>query len=419
MRLRVPPPFRVLLVSGLLATLTHCGAPKAADPGGTQVLKAEPAGAPELFPEPSSVSIPVASAAINDTARFLAGMPAIAGNDAFGSLRNSAAWKNHALRMDALWRDFEWRHGRPISQWADAEIGDLRSSPAVFYPFSGPDFLFANLFFPYSQTFLLCGLEACDPLPAWESLTEEDIAVGLDSIWSSLDTVLQFSYFITKEMRQDLQASRFRGVLPVFLVFIARTGHVVEGIDAARLDDNGNPVVLGPSQTTSQGLIFRINGPRGAKRIFYFTQNLSNDSCKPHGPFLKFSTSLGRPATMAKSASYLMHESYFSHVRDHILTQARGLVQDPSGVPYRHLVDKGWNVRLYGNYQRVQDIFKEYEQPDLVAAQQQQGPRPLSFGIGYLNLPETTSLMVARPAGLAAEAIPAPAVPDPVPSGAQ
>lgn len=118
---------------------------------------------------------------------------------------------------------------------------------------------------------------------------------------------------------------------------------------------------------------------------------------KPNSPFLLYATSLGRPATLAKSASYLMHESYFSNVRNFILMQSRGLVQDPSGVPYRSLIEQNWKVNLYGNYQGVQDIFKEYEQPDLLSAQQQQGPRPLSFGIGYLNMPTNTSLMVARP----------------------
>lgn len=399
MRPCILPLLRTLLVSLPLLTLTHCGSSKPAQPAGTgtQVLRAEPAGEGELFPAATGLAVPVASAALNDTARFLAGMPSVNGQDAFGNLRNSVAWKNHSLRMNSLWRDFEWRHGRPVNQWAQSEMSDLRDSPAVFYPFSGPDFLFASVFFPYSETYLMCGLEACDPLPAWETVTEADIDVGLDSLWNSLDTVLQFSYFITKEMRQDLQASRFRGVLPVFLVFIARTGHVVESIEAARLDDNGTTVVSAATQSTSPGLLIRINGPHGPKRIYYFTQNLSNDALKPNSPFLLYATSLGRPATLAKSASYLMHESYFSNVRNFILMQSRGLVQDPSGVPYRSLIEQNWKVNLYGNYQGVQDIFKEYEQPDLLSAQQQQGPRPLSFGIGYLNMPANTSLMVARP----------------------
>ncbi|MEZ0388324.1 MAG: hypothetical protein ACAI34_14720, partial [Verrucomicrobium sp.] len=343
MRLSVPLLVRAILITGTALVLIQCGSSKATTKrrgGETRVIRAEPVSTTPLYPTPAALNVPVEAAGINDTARFLAGMPAISGRDTFGSLRETAAWKNHSLRMNSLWRDFEWRHGRPVSQWAHSEISDLQKSPAVFYPFSGPDFLFANVFFPYSETYLLCGLEPCDPLPDMRSLTEADIDNGLDALWSSLDTVLQFSYFITKEMRQDFQSSRFRGVLPVFLVFMARTGHVVESIDAVRLDDNGNPQVFAATQNTVPGLLIRLTGPQGPKRVFYFTQNLSNDACKANGAFLRFSTSLGQPVALAKSASYLMHESYFSNVRNHILVQCRGLVQDPSGVPYRNLVER-------------------------------------------------------------------------------
>jgi hypothetical protein len=100
---------------------------------------------------------------------------------------------------------------------------------------------------------------------------------------------------------------------------------------------------------------------------------------------------------MAKSASYLMHESYFSNVRNFIVTQCSGLAQDPSGVPYRSLVEKGWRVSLYGNYVGAQDPFLKYQQPALEEAYVKEGARPLSFGIGYLTDPQTTSLMVAWP----------------------
>ena len=33
---------------------------------------------------------------------------------------------------------------------------------------------------------------------------------------------------------------------------------------------------------------FHFRGHGGSKRIFYFTQNLADDSCRPGGPFLRF-----------------------------------------------------------------------------------------------------------------------------------
>lgn len=366
--------------------------------GETQILRAESAGDTELFPTPYSLNIPADSAALNDAARFLAGMEAVGGRDAFKRLRDTAEWRSHATRMNSAWSSFNAKRGQPVAAWARSELGDLRAAGSVFYPFSGPDFLFAHLFYPNAETYLLCGLEPCEALPQWNSLTPFDVAVGCDGLYASLQTVLQHSYFITKDMRADLQATRFRGVLPVFLVFLARTGNTVESVDAVRLDGNGVPSLI-PSAGSTPGLQIRFRGNGRSKRIFYFAQNLSNGACKPGGPFLRFAGSLGRPAALVKSASYLMHEGDFSNVRNFLLTQCRGIAQDPSGVPYRHFVEKGWKLSLYGNYLGANDPFEEYPQYDLINAYHQSGQsvRTIPFGIGYLTDPRTTCLMVGRP----------------------
>ncbi|QIF00433.1 hypothetical protein [Roseimicrobium sp. ORNL1] len=374
--------------------LTHCST--TSEPVEVPRAEAVDGSEPETDPTPVNLNVPTDAVALNDAARFLAGMPPLGGQDSFRELRASPQWQSHATRMNGLWHDFTLRHGQPVSTWASTEISDLRRASAVFYPFSGPDFLFAQLFYPNADTYLLCGLEPCDPLPDWGWLTPDDIASGCDGLYNSLDNILQFSYFITKEMKSDLQSTRFRGVLPVFLVFLARTGHAVDSIDAVKLDGDGNPVVISKSNGTPPGLLIRYHGGGGSKRLYYFSQDLGDGACKPDGPFLRFATSLGKPAVLAKSASYLMHEPYFSNVRNHVLTHCRGIVQDPSGIPYHAFGEHQWQVNLYGNYVHTLDIFQKYEQPDLYTAYQNFG-MPIKFGIGYLTDPATTSLMVARP----------------------
>lgn len=87
-------------------------------------------------------------------------------------------------------------------------------------------------------------------------------------------------------------------------------------------------------------------------------------------------------------------------IRNFLLTQCRGIVQDPSGVPYRSFGEQGWNVALYGNYRGTIDLFNEHQQSDLVSAYQRGSAQPLTFGIGYLYDPERTSLMVGRPGAM-------------------
>jgi hypothetical protein len=402
-----PSPFVALALLAGPLFFSGCAAPqKTAASHGTQYLdsdiqvrRAQSPNGGDLFPQQTALNIPPQSAALNDSARFLAGMPAVGGRDAFSDLRATADWQQHHQKMESVWASFLAQHGNSVNAWAAGEIPDLRSANAVFYPFSGPDFLFAHVFFPKADTYVLCGLEPCEPIPTWNTLTPEDVSRGLNGLETSLSSILHYSYFITKDMRQDLQATRFRGVLPVFMVFLARTGNVVDSVDAVRLDGNGNAVVFAAGQSTVPGLLIRVHGPQGAKRIFYFSQDLSDGGLSANGPFLRFASSFGRPAVLLKSASYLMHEGYFSRIRNQVLTHSCGIVQDPSGVPLRYLRQNGMRLTFYGRYSHALDIFKQYEQPDLAAAYADPANKvkPLPFGMGYLTGANSTALIVARP----------------------
>ncbi len=348
----------------------------------------------QLSASPVSLNLPTQSSApFNDTARVLAGLPA-SGRDYFPEIRNNPSWANHKAKLDRLWADFGSRHEAPIRSWASSQIGDLQSSGALFYPFGGPDFLYANAFFPRTETIVLCGLESCEPLPSLSQLGAGEVSSSMDGLTTSIKTAMQFSFFITKDMRHDLVNTRFKGVLPLILTFMARSGQRVESVDFVRLDGNGQPVVA----SSGNGLLIRGYGPNGgAKRVFYFRQDLSDGGLSPGSPLLRFVSSLGRPPAFVKSASYLMHEEGFHNIRNYLINNCRGIVQDPSGVPYRNLVASGADVRLYGNYQGTLDMFRSHQQQDLINAYQQGQTQPLNFGIGYLYQPTRTSLMVARP----------------------
>ena len=374
----------------------HAGPPSSAAP---QVRRAEAVGSGDLFPTPVALNVPATSAALNDTARFLAGLPSLNGQDVLPQLRASTAWKDHQVKLNEMWQNFEMRHAIPTNHWAQTHIPDLQAAHAVFYPFSGPDFIFSYLFYPSADTYVLCGLEPCEPLPAWASLTPPETEAGLTGLVTTLSSILQYSYFITKDMRHDLQSTRFRGVLPVFMVFLARSGHVIDSVDAVRLDANGMPLVFPAGQASVPGLLIRAHGPNGPKRIFYFSHDLSNGGFSAGSSLGRFADTLGRPAVFLKSASYLMHEEEFSHIREYLLSHTSGIVEDPSGVPLRHLLQHGWHVSYYGHYQGPIDTFVKYPQPDLITAYGDPAnhAESLNFSVGYLLNPATTSLLVARP----------------------
>ncbi len=371
------------------------------EPGwdGTMVRRAEAVGGEALFTDNRTWNLPGADVSVDDAARMLAGLPPSRVGDGFADVRRTPAWQQHQRTMDKLWQDYEWRHEQPIRQWAAREMPDLARSSTVFYPFSGPDFLFAQAFFPRAQTMVLCGLESAEPLPLMSQLSPAEMAGGLSSLRTAISSVIQFSFFITKDMKSDLNASRFRGVLPVLLVFMARSGHRVESADSIRISADGSPVIA-PVGGGAPGLMIRCRSPYGGLvRVFYVRQNLADDSLKPNSPFLTFVRQVAPGVAFTKSASYLMHENYFSTIRNHLLNERRGLVQDPSGVPYRLFDQSVWSLKLYGNYRRTLDLFGEKaQQPDLAQAyaEGRHQAQPLPFGIGYLYQAEATCLMVGR-----------------------
>lgn len=358
--------------------------------GGGSVKRAESAGNVPLYNGAVSMNVPTHAGSINDIARLFAGMDS--------SYSQTAAVAAHKLRMGHLWATHQGSRRGPLQAWAAAEIGDIKNARAMFYPFSGPDFLFASALFPSAETYVLCGLEPAEPLPRLSDLSQAEIDNGLTGLHNAVSTIMQSGYFITTEMRSNLQATRFRGVLPLLLAFMARTGHTVESVDTVRLDGAGNVTLSGSSGNT--GLMIRCRSGFGAsKRVFYFKQDLSNAGVSAGGPFLTFVSRLGRVPAFLKSASYLMHESGFSNIRDYLLRHSSAIVQDPSGVPYREFGRYGWSLWLYGNYRGTLEIFSGCQQPDLVAAYSsgRYPVKPLNFGIGYLMNPQTTSLMVGRP----------------------
>ena len=358
--------------------------------GGSSVKRAESAGNRPLFNGAVSMNVPTHSGSINDIARLFAGLDS--------SYSQTVAVATHKARMDSLWARHLGTHRGPLQAWANEEIRDFRHANAMFYPFSGPDFLFASALFPSAETYVLCGLEPAEPLPRLSSLSQREIDNGLTGLHNAVSTIMQSGYFITTEMRSTLQATRFRGVLPLLMAFMARTGHTVDSVDTVRLDGSGNVTLAGSSGNT--GLMIRCHTLFGApKRVFYFRQDLSNGHVSENGPFLSFVSRLGRVPAFLKSASYLMHQGDFSHIRDYLLRHSSAIVQDPSGIPFRDFGRYGWNLWLYGNYRGTLAIFGGCQQPDLVHAYSsgQYPVKPLNFGIGYLMNPQTTCLMVGRP----------------------
>ncbi len=325
----------------------------------------------------------------NDTARFLAGLSSHS-NSSLNGLRRGALWRSHARSMDQRWRRAEARLGS-IRSWRRGALGGIGAARNnIYYPFSGPDILYAHTFFPSARNYFLCGLEPVGSIPDLNTLSASELATALSGLQTSVATALDYSYFITKDMRRDLASTPLKGALPVLYTFLARTNHRIQSVERVSLTSGGKIV----NSARGNGVRIRCSSPGGSRTVYYFSYNLSNGG---GGGFDKLMRSQGAGVTFIKSASYLLHSGGFSRVRNTILNASSAVLQDPSGVPFSFYDASHWDVALYGNYVRTLDMFRQYYQPDLAKAFQTHGGRRLGFGVGYVfNVGESSLLLAKR-----------------------
>jgi hypothetical protein len=336
-----------------------------------------------------------ADATADATAKFLAGLP-INGTP-LENFSTAAGWKTHAADLDRAWKQFDERQLAKIREWSPQALGPAyQDSGPMYYMFSGPDFLYANAFFPNASTYILCGTEPVGPIPDITKMPQHVLPSALANLRKSLDSVLSWSFFITKNMKVDLRQQQLSGTLPLLYVFLARAGCTIDSVELVALDKTGAFVPAGKGTTPGVKIVF-IGPAARPQTVYYFTTDLADWAINVNPNFGKFCEQQGQGVTLLKAASYLMHSGNFSKVRGYLLAHSKVILQDDSGIPYRFFTNNKWNVRFYGKYLGPINRFLKNKQPDLAMDNAASNPPPLPFSFGYQWQPSRSSLMVARP----------------------
>jgi len=340
----------------------------------------------------------------NDQARFLAGLPQ-EGSPLTG-LAQRGDFRSHAKELDAAWADAEERQFRPIREWAPLGLPEAFSSTdPLLYVFSGPDFLHAHTFFPNASTYILAAVEPVGQLPDVTKLSEGELGASLRNLRTSLNASLSFSFFITADMKKDLQATKLTGTLPVLYVFLARCGCYIQSVENVWLNTEGK--VLTDKETKTPGARITFLGPNGRQQtLYYFAANIASWALKQDPSFLRFCDSMGTMNGFTKSASYLMHLSEFGVIRDYLLQHCRTITQDDSGIPWRDFPLDAWNVQAYGWYPGPITLFKQHFQSDLAEYYRNNEVPMIPFGIGYQWRPKQSTLIYGVSKTVVRKAIP-------------
>lgn len=347
----------------------------------------------------------------NTEAKFLAGVP-LAPGELLARSQQSPVYKAHATDFEKMWNRYNQHYFIPIRLWSSVELTPrIPASAPVFYFFGGPDVISSLAFYPNASDFLLGGLESVGSVPSPDSLAPERLQTALANLRKSTEAILSFGFFITKDMRAELDASEFKGVTPVMLVFLAMSGCDVLDVSYFGVRGDGGSEEYGTEPRPARGVLpgvkitFRKNPQSAPQRIYYVQANVADDSLHSGNGLLRWAGGFGVGNVYLKAASYLLHESYFSKIRGFLLSNAASVLQDDSGIPFSFFRDGQWRCWFFGTYNGTLDIFKKYYQPELPAAFQS-GGMPLPFGTGYKwRLGESNLLLAVKQAPPRAEQV--------------
>ncbi len=349
--------------------------------------------------------IPAVDRKYNDLARFLAGMSSEKGSS-YEEQSNTDIWKNYAANLDANWKITVGAKMDKMSAWSSTEFGPQKElGGKLFYPFAGPDFIHMYTFFPYAKEYVMIGLEHVGTVQDLSQTGSDSLNRYLASVGTSLYSILNYSFFQTISMSYDFKSQDLNGIIPVILLFMARTGNKILDIKGVNVDTLGKNV-SGTLTASPENIMlnygvkidFYNDAQDEIQTVYYYSVDLSDAQLPSNPGYTTYLNNMGEVKTFIKSASYLMQYSVFSQIRSAILKNSSLILQDDSGVPFQYFDTLTWNVNLYGTYNSPIPLFVERFQQDIYDAYRDNSRtiKPLDFGIGYNYFLGTSNLLIAK-----------------------
>ncbi len=294
-----------------------------------------------------------------------------------------------------------------MREFAGSELhSGVADSLPVWYPFSGADVLTMLTLFPGRSLYVMAALEPPGLVPVPKDLPAAALNAELPAIEGTLQSLLEKTFFVTREMDRQLRGQVVDGVTVPMLALLARSGYSILSHNYVQVDERGRITARTPGPFRSafglnRGIEFEIQSADGGApaRLIYLSLNLDDRHMRKNAAFPSYIASLGSTATLLKATSYMLQSPRFSRIRSLILERSAAIVQDDSGIPWRAFAPSSWQVQLYGEYSHPYGSNFQYrDQPDLRAAYESRrtAVKPLDFRMGYGALTVPSNLQVAR-----------------------
>src|SRR5579883_1743484 len=281
------------------------------------------------------------AAMYDQSARFLAGLKGREGSP-YQKLESDPAWQNYAKQFDELWGQLQAKQLDKVAAFQKANLDSLETSKYVFYPFSGPDVLYATAFFPKSTHYVFAAQEPVGTVRKASDYKQEELAKDLEAWSNALYSIFHRSFFVTGEMARHFRGRVADGMVETMLLMLVRNGYVIDDVHYFHLDPQGKLTIdpetpLNPGTQKHPGvqILFHKENDPTPRTLEYVSTDLGpgfyNDPSLRH-----YLESLGRPEVFIKSASFLPHWKMCDPIRGYMLKEADLIVQDDTGVPFAY-----------------------------------------------------------------------------------
>lgn len=320
-------------------------------------------------------------------------------------VKESVAFRSFSKSFDKRWLTYDSTRLTLLRNFRANEISKVvKKQSTLFYPFSGPDILYAQTFFPDADKYVMIGLEPVGSFPQFKEEEKDSLEKYFNKVNTSLNAILKFSFFRTESMSKDLKNEEVNGTLHLLTLFLKRTGNQLCSAKPVTVDSLGELKYLNEfsdlrkikSPTKGVEILFSdVNNQ--PKTLYYFSLNAADGGLKYNKGFRAYLKNLGTINTYLKGASYLMHKDYFSIIENVILDQSEQVIQDDSGMALHYYLESKyqWDFTFYGQYIKPIPMFAQFYQADLDSLYKLKGAKPIGFGIGYNFKDKNSNFMVA------------------------
>jgi len=346
---------------------------------------------------------------LNDTLNELANLISENKDFSFTTFKkysNEKSFINFSNDFGKRWKKFDSTRLKVVKKFANDILSkELIATENLFYPFSGPDILYVSALFPNINHFTLIGLEPVGTLPIVDdkAIVPDSINKYFKKINGSLNAILNFSFFRTVAMKEDLRNDEVDGTLHLIILFLNKTENSIISIKPFYIDILGEKqylpnfnVLKGKAVKNKSVEVNYLTKANEAKTITYTSTDLSDVAFKKNNGLNRYLDKLKFNITYLKGASYLLHKFNFNAVRNLILKHTTQVVQDDSGIALTFFEkdNKKWNYSFYGNYSKPINMFKQHYQEDLDSLYSKVGTKKLGFGLGYNYRDKNSNFMV-------------------------